>query len=253
MVKLAGQEEQEQLSSRVDDKSKLEEHLKSRQAEKKRALNSSNSWRNTIGIARKLKFKRSEGTEELSAGILNSARTLQLLRALNTSTQVSKLVQSKDLKEKRSAPPILLQTEAQRYSTTDLIRSEYSLSFDSKSDSTHYTRSDFHQTTSRRSPAPNQQITLSVLKLCSALPEILAESQIDICNQDVLNISNSLLFIDNDLCFSAACPTCSIRVPRVMLSIQTGYTPTASKVDNGKQIPQLLLILWLYSRSNNQP
>ncbi|KZV30848.1 hypothetical protein F511_31535 [Dorcoceras hygrometricum] len=43
--------------------------------------------------------------------------------------------------------------------------------------------------------------------------------------------------------FLAAFPTYSIRVPRVTLSIQTRYTPTASKVDNDKQIPQLLSIV----------
>ncbi|KZV25465.1 hypothetical protein F511_16569 [Dorcoceras hygrometricum] len=40
-----------------------------------------------------------------------------------------------------------------------------------------------------------------------------------------------------------AFPTYSIRVPRVTLSIQTGYTSTASRVDNDKQIPQLLFIV----------
>ncbi|KZV52367.1 putative LRR receptor-like serine/threonine-protein kinase [Dorcoceras hygrometricum] len=79
-----------------------------------------------------------------------------------------------------------------------------------------------------------QNASVSVLTLCSLLPEILSESKVDSCSPDVLSISNSLVFIDNDLCVSAAFPTCSIRVPRVMLSIQTGYTPTASKVDNGK-------------------
>ncbi|KZV24467.1 hypothetical protein F511_19098 [Dorcoceras hygrometricum] len=50
---------------------------------------------------------------------------------------------------------------------------------------------------------------------------------------------------------STAFPTCSIRIPRVMLSIQTGYTPTASKVDNVKQIPQLLLISSVAVRNNH--
>ncbi|KZV22083.1 hypothetical protein F511_28324 [Dorcoceras hygrometricum] len=54
--------------------------------------------------------------------------------------------------------------------------------------------------------------------------------------------SDTFICIDAILAF-VAFPTYSIRVPRVMLSIQTRYTSTASKVDNDKQIPQLLLIV----------
>ncbi|KZV36291.1 hypothetical protein F511_18706 [Dorcoceras hygrometricum] len=56
-------------------------------------------------------------------------------------------------------------------------------------------------------------------------------------------VGKGKLIHGNDLCGSAAFPTSSIRVPRVMLSIQKRYIPTASKVDNDKQIPQLLLIV----------
>ncbi|KZV16639.1 hypothetical protein F511_44244 [Dorcoceras hygrometricum] len=53
----------------------------------------------------------------------------------------------------------------------------------------------------------------------------------------------TLIYRQSISVFLAAFPTSSIRVPRVMLSIQTRYTPTASKVDNNKQIPQLLFIV----------
>ncbi|KZV41292.1 cell wall [Dorcoceras hygrometricum] len=52
-----------------------------------------------------------------------------------------------------------------------------------------------------------------------------------------------LIYRQRSSVFRAAFPTYSIRVPRVTLSIQTGYTSTASRVDNDKQIPQLLFIV----------
>ncbi|KZV58709.1 hypothetical protein F511_31858 [Dorcoceras hygrometricum] len=52
-----------------------------------------------------------------------------------------------------------------------------------------------------------------------------------------------LIYRQRSSVFRASFPTYSIRVPRVTLSIQTGYTSTASRVDNDKQIPQLLFIV----------